>query len=515
MSKSWKVSLTRLKTPYTHIKGISRANNLTQLPASPSLLKSLNIHAPKYYQDRNELLARKNVDIIIDKRLRPYQNQDVYFLMGLKNKLVLNEQRTGKTPTTLVCMRELHENSNIIIAPGSTLYSWKEEFEKWHGGQAVVYAGTKKQRGKIIDNLYGQTLIMTYGIVRNDKDILMKLNYDAIVVDEVHRLRNFRGMRSKKSPAMSKAIIQVSRKAKTKYALTGTPAPNMPDNIFGMLHLIMSKLFTSFWQFAEYFFTVDEKIINADLDTKKDIGGYINKQKEKEAQEFFELISVQRKRKEVMKWLPKIDISTITIPLKSKQEKQIKQMHELYETEGLEALNDLDKLTKERQLVLDPRIVGLGGVGAKTEWLKQYIEDYPEKHLLIVSMSTKYLKLLHDELDNTTLLIGGLTDKQKYKIESEFNNEKHKILLCNLDVIKEGMKLYRTDTMIFVNQSFVYTDNEQAQARLIPINEQIAKEMQNQKIIILNGDCDVDKYTASMLKYKKSKSEIINNYRGV
>ena len=474
-------------------------------PATPTLLGVLNIDTKLYNIKRNELLKKKTETVIYDKRLRDYQNQDVHFLIQMKQKAIFNEQRTGKTPTTLVTMRILQENLNIIIAPGSTLYSWKKEYDKWHKGNAIIYEGTKAKRKKLLENFSG-TLIMTYGIALNDKDILLKRKFDAIVVDEAHRLRNFKGMRSKHSPAFAKAIMELSKNIKGRYALTGTPAPNYPYNIFGIYHFLMPKLFKSYWQFIDYYFDVKDVVINRQLDTIKEIGGYLNQIKEQEAVEFLE-------QKEVMLWLPEIDIQKISIDATKTQLKALEEMHEFYEYKDIEAMNDLDRMTKERQIANDPRIVGLKTKGAKTLWLEQLLKDYPDKTFIFASESTSWLKILDKELKNSKLLIGGLNNKQKNIIETDFNNGKYQILLCNIQVAMEGMKLWRADKLIFLSRDLTQSYNTQMGDRLVPITEAIALEKPHQEIIILKTNTDIEDYIDLMLNNKFSKSEIINNYK--
>jgi hypothetical protein len=56
----------------------------------------------------NSILSLKNTDIIIDPKLRPYQNQDVYYLSNVEYAgVVLNEPRTGKTPTMITVLKAL------------------------------------------------------------------------------------------------------------------------------------------------------------------------------------------------------------------------------------------------------------------------------------------------------------------------------------------------------------------------------------------------------------------------
>ena len=499
------------------IEGLSQKNNISIFPASPTLLKSLNIDDSAYLNLRNELISKKNLPASYDDRLRDYQNQDVGFLMSLKSKAVFNQQRTGKTPTTLVTMRLMNEYSNLIICPGSIIYKWQDEFIKWHGGPVQVLDSrmSKKKRIQEIENFKG-TLIISYGIARNDVNHLLKRKPENIVVDEAHRLRNYKGMRSPYSPQLAKAIIKIAQNTDKHYALTGTPSPNKPENIYGILAFLFPKLFNSYWGFINYFFKVEDRIINAEMDTIKEIVDFKNKQKERELQEFLETVSIQRKRKDVMRWLKEVKPTPIKIPPTKTQLKYLKELREYFEIaeEELTTINVLERMLREQQVATEPKLLDLKAKGVKTDWIKEYISDYPEKSIIFISKFTSYLNYLHAEhLKDAVLLTGAVSNKKRQKIETDFNNKKFKIILANIDVMKEGMTLWGTDAMIFLDTSLTYTDNEQCWDRLLPTTQQIAEEKGDQEIILLRTDTPIENYLYQMLKLKKSKTDIINDYK--
>ena len=499
------------------IEGLTKRNNIHTFPSSPTLLKAMNIDDSAYLHARNKLISKKNLPASYDDRLRDYQNQDVVFLMSLKSKAVFNQQRTGKTPTTLTTMRLMNEHNNLIICPGSIIYRWQDEFKKWHGGPVQVLDSrmTKKKRIKEIKNFKG-TLIMSYGIARNDVNDLLKRQPENIVVDEAHRLRNYKGMRSPYSPQLAKAIIKIAQNTEKHYALTGTPVPNKPENIYGILAFLFPKLFNSYWGFINYYFKVEDRIINAEMDSIKEIVDFKNPQKKRELQEFLETISIQRKRKDVMQWLKEVEPTPIKIPPTKKQLNYLKELREYFEIaeEELTTINILERMLREQQVATEPKLLDLNAKGVKTEWIKEYINDYPEKSIIFVSKFTSYLKYLNKEhIKNAILLTGETTNKKRQEIETAFNDKKIQIILANIDVAKEGMTLYGADTMVFIDTSLTYTDNEQCMDRLLPTTEQIAAEKEDQEIILLRTDTPIENYLYKMLKLKKSKTDIINDYK--
>lgn len=484
---------------------------------TPTLLKTLKINAPSYHKERERLLNKKTTPTLFDPNLREYQNQDVGFLLSLKNKAIFNQQRTGKTPTTLTTMKINNENNALIICPSSILFKWNAEYNKWHQGPVEVIHNqmTIKKRREIINNFHG-TIITSYGLVRNELNNFIKRKPHTIVIDEAHRLRNYKGARNRQSPQMAKAIIQLSRLAESRYALTGTPTPNKPENIYGILTFLFPHIFTSYWNFIEYYFHVKDTIIDNQMNTIKDIIGFKNKNKERELQEWLEIISIQRKRIEVMPWVNEIKYETIWIPPNQKQLKYLKELNEFYEIEEEElvTISILDRLIREQQIAIEPKMLDLNCKGVKTTWIQEYLQDYPEKSIIFISKFTSYLKYLKEHvIKDATLLIGETSEKQRYEIEQAFNDKKINTILANVDVAKEGMTLYGADTMVFIDTSLTYTDNEQCMDRLLPVSEAIAKEKGIQEIILLMTKTPIEEYLYQMFKLKKSRTDILNNYK--
>src|SRR5690554_2763902 len=235
-STSLIVSLLRLQTQSKlSDPELTKNKGLFVYPASPTLLKKIvpKETYEKYIANRSERLAYSGK--IYDERLRPYQNEDVDFMVRAKSSGNFNQQRLGKTPETLVAAREIGFKTLLIIAPKSTLYSWKKECETWIGIPAYVVVGkTKARRAKAYKE--EKIILSSYETASLDYDLYP--NLDIIVIDEVDRLRNFKGQRSKRSPTFTKNILQLSYKAKYKIALSGTPSPNYSYNIFAILHFM-------------------------------------------------------------------------------------------------------------------------------------------------------------------------------------------------------------------------------------------------------------------------------------
>lgn len=502
-------------------QGTASKNNEEIFPTSPILLDFFAVHQEvqeRYNEKRSLFLKLKSADVIIDPRLRVYQNQDLNFLMKLNAKANLNQQRLGKTPETLINMKIMHQLENtVIVCPTTALFPWKMAYIQWTGADNVLVmrSSINKETRKKLYKTHKGTIIINYELVKADKELLMQRKIDTMVVDEFHRLRTYKNM--KNGPEFAKAIMSLARMTTYRYALTGTPTPKDPTETFAMLHFLYPDIFSSYWKFIEYYFDVTNEIHNyGTRESHKVIGGFKSKEKEQELLQFLEVISIQRKRKDVLTWLTEVPIRKIVIPFDDAVKPLYNELHEYFEISehGIERVNILGRMIAESQLSVDPRILNIHpeNIYNKTKWILDYISDYPEKSIVIVSNFTEYLKLLKNDIPDAKLVVGETTLGKREEYIKSFNNKKTKILLCNQTVIKESIQLHGADTLIITDRSWVEGDNDQLYDRILPTTEQLQSEKDVQDIIVLLTDCFFDTYIDEALIHRKSMTDIINNY---
>jgi SNF2 family DNA or RNA helicase len=505
-----------LSKKYPLINGLTTKGEYVSLPATPTLLNKLGINSPKYLEAREAQLKEKHALNILDTRLRPYQNDGVNFIINSKltGIAVFDEQRLGKTPTTLTALKLLNAKP-IIVVPKSLLYQWYEEYKKWYDDDVILIDGTPDQRA----NLYKKQkpFIISYSTLTRDIDLILKQSkhYTHLIIDEAHRIRNAKKSRKAK-PATATATIKLANHITYKIALTGTPSANMADDIFGILQFLYPDLFRSYYAFIEYYFELE------DIYTKTSQGvktitkatSQFKKGKQEEMLEFLDLISIQRKRKEVMTWLPQYNIDKITLPMDKQQIIANESLSNYFEYKNTVCLDSLSLMLAQRQLAMAPELLECKTPGCKFKYIKDYIDDYPDKSIIIVSTLVEPLLLLQNFLNlHTTIIIGQTSPKARNEIKHDFQLKKIRILLANLTVIKEGFTLDTADTIIFLESSYIYTDNLQCMDRLVPTAENRVHS-NTQEIKLLIAQDSIDEYIYDMVYVKKaSSSNIINNYK--
>lgn len=439
----------------------------------------------------------------IDERLRPYQQIDVDFLSKRTNAGVFNEQRTGKTPTTLVSVRD--DASIIVVCPAGLKLNWKKEIKIWLNRDDVyVIKGTPTTRRRLYRTWKKEStgiIIVSYETLRSDIEWLedtMKFGRKVftLIADEVHRLRNYK-------TKQSRALYKTRKYAKKVYALTGTPAVNHPVDVFGILKLLRPDKFTSYWQFAERFFTVKDGYF------AKEVAG-IKEERREELANLLADISVNRKRKEVMKWIPKVSKKSISLEFDNKQHAHYKKaINELIYGDEQDIPNPLALLTRLRQICVDPNMLELEGASPKTQFIKEFLDDN-RGSVIIFSSFTSYLNHLARMVDGAALLTGEQSQAEKQAAIDAFQRGDRRVLLANIRAGGVGFTLDRADTIIFVDRSYNPVDNEQAADRFVPTNPNV--EYGAKEIIDLVMENSVEAKINKLLENKQNIISYVNNY---
>lgn len=446
------------------------------------------------------------------KSLRTYQRNDAKFLASIPFSACFNEQRTGKTPTALevIKLRRLQEERILIITTASSVYQWKEEYETWLGKNCVVCTGTPTNKLKAIGS-WTHGLVVSLDSFKETAsrsgliEPILSRNPQMVILDEAHKIKNPKS-------ANAKAVFK-TKHIPYRLALTGTPAQGKPYDIFSILKFLYPSDFGSYWRFIEEYFEIIDNTVWQN-GRPRHYKTYDNFKPDKAAQlqEILNKFSTQRKRKDVMPWLPDKFYQQVKLSPTKEQKKYLKDLEETYKTEDIVTTGTLDRLVRYRQICLDPGLLDLKGKSPKTEWIAQYLKDYPDEQIIIFSKFTSYLVRLSEQLDTTwALLIGATPAEQRGKFIKDFQSGKFKVFLINIDAGKEALTLDAAETTIFTDKFPPIGSIEQAEDRFIASTEEKAHKAH--KIIELMIADSFDEQIYKLLEKRKSETDIINNYK--
>jgi SNF2 family DNA or RNA helicase len=451
-------------------------------------------------------------------KLRPYQKNDVLKLAKLKCSACLNEQRTGKTPTALMIMHVQDRKRILIVCPSVASYNWKESFEEWLGRPCIVLDGTPTQREEKLKQ-WTDGLVITYDTLklvnRVDKETgkgyktgelknILKYDIDAIIVDEFHRARN-------RKTLTTKALFKLIPKIPYRIALTGTPAYAKNEDIWTMLHFLYPEKFPDYWEFIDEYFNISMKW------TPKGMARNIKTmkpEKEKKLQLFLNKMATQRKQHDpdVMPWLPnKPTPIKIKLPATKGQEKHLQNLMDYFETDNIICKQPIDRLIRYRQICQDPRLLGLKGGSAKTDWVNQYYKDYPERPTIFFSTFTSYLNILSKECPlKHSLITGETSNKERKEIERQFQNGEINTLFVNIKAGKECLTLDRAEAMVFLDKYPPIGDILQASERFTATRKDRKDIPKTIYELMIKDTFDEQIYYA--LEENKTATDVLNSF---
>jgi SNF2 family DNA or RNA helicase len=384
------------------------------------------------------------------------------------------------------------------------MYVWKDQWETWTGNPAIVLPSTKYDMSVIP---YDTAVIVNYEKLRGtskQQDVAKQLvawKPEAVIIDEAHRMKDRKSLTAQ--------ALNLFLKVPVRIALTGTPATNKPWDVWSVLHWLFPKQYSSFWAFIKEYF--EEEVIW--------IGGEPHRQParfkrgmEKILQMNLDVNCVQRKRKEVMKWLPaEIEPTKVLLPPTKKQTEILNDLINYFEHKHVVTQTVLDNLIRVRQVCAAPAILDLKGTSPKLEWLQYYLADYPEKHVLVFSNSKKFLRYISENLKQKHAMIcGDVSPKERVQIVNSFQKGEIPVLLLQTQACKEGLTLDTADVSIFLDTYPPAADYLQAKDRMVATLEERNKP---KEIIHVMMQGTYDEKTFELVQNNISEAAIINDYK--
>ncbi|KAK9249174.1 SNF2 family N-terminal domain-containing protein [Lipomyces tetrasporus] len=192
--------------------------------------------------------------------LRDYQLAGVEWLISLYenglNGILADEMGLGKTLQTIAFLAFLREKGSygpfLIVAPLSTLTNWVSEIERFTPSiPALLYHGTPEERAEMRDQVLFKKIsvkfpivVTSYNIIMNDRNLLGKLQWKYIIIDEGHRIKNMNCKLIKELKSYDSA---------NRLLLTGTPLQNNLAELWSLLNFILPDIFPDLELFQSWF----------------------------------------------------------------------------------------------------------------------------------------------------------------------------------------------------------------------------------------------------------------------
>lgn len=333
--------------------------------------------------------------------------------------------------------------TSMIIMPTSLIHNWQNEITKFTPKlKSIIHTGSN--RTKDIWNFKNFDVVLTtYGVIRNDYELLKEFPFHYIILDESQAIKN-------STSKAYKAVIKLN--ALNRIAITGTPVENSLTDLWSQMNFINPGLLGNLTYFKNEFVTPIEKH-NIEENSEK-------------LKSLIHPFILRRTKDEVAKDLPPKTEQIRYCSMSEPQKKIYEKEKSIVRNSILESMEEkggektgfmvLQALTKLRQLANHPTLIGFDEESGKFEEVTRVLGNIiAEKHkVLIFSSFTKHLALYENYLNENSLkyslLTGKTTNRQKVIDEFQTDSDNH-VFLISLKAGGVGLNLTAADYVFILD----------------------------------------------------------------
>ncbi|NMC29934.1 MAG: DEAD/DEAH box helicase [Pelolinea sp.] len=412
--------------------------------------------------------------ILSGLNLRPYQREGIQWLTWLrKNQLhgiLADDMGLGKTmqALTALCLGYSETEScdhSLIIAPKSVLLHWEREIPRvFNFIRVYIYHGPNRN-ARFFKSSLPYIFITTYETVLRDKEILAKIPFYYLILDEATRIKN---------PDTSRSQAIKALNAKHRLALTGTPVENRPAELWSLFDFLMKGHLGKYGTFVRVF---ENGIVAGNQSTSQQLGRRIKP------------FLLRRKKEEVAKDLPpKIEITEwVNLTQEQKDlygslQDSMKQLRSsLLRGENINyTKNILPVLTKLKQICDHPALVTgeIDPIEGRSEKFDSIIEKIEEivdnnEQVIVFSYFLNMLSLFEKkamEKKIPYIRIDGSTNNRQELID-QFNHGNAKVAFLSLMAAGHGINLTAANHVIHADRWWNPAIEDQATDRVHRIGQ--------------------------------------------
>lgn len=319
------------------------------------------------------------------------------------------------------------------------------------------------------------------------KDVLYAINWDMIVLDEAHRIKD-------KDSQWTRNLKQLKTEPEhgTRHVMTGTGFVNRPDEIWSLLNFVDRTEWSSYWNFRKEYCWEE-----VDLVTGYTMVKGIKPDKLEDFRNLRKQLGPRRRLSEVRPDILEPIFTSITVELNATQKKMYQEIQDyLYTLDQngtpIVSPNVLSQLNRLRQIsVATPEKIDewydekqerrvqkirLVEPSSKLDAVMEILDslewdDEDRQQIVVFSCFKDPLDLLEYRLYTRGIpylhMKAEMNDRDRYKMwHDEFPKKEHRVFLSSLQLGAESINLACAERAVFLDRSWSPKDNMQAVGRI-------------------------------------------------
>lgn len=439
--------------------------------------------------------------------LFPYQTAGAGWLASQRHALLADEMGLGKSAQAITAADIVGAKRILVLCPAVARINWLREFERF---------SQVPRPFKIVTSTADKVSESESGICSYDLADPSRLpgNWDVLILDEAHFLKSPDAKRTKVVFGKNGIV----RNATRVWALSGTPAPNHPAELWPLLY------------------TFGKTPLSLDSFTQKFCVGYRGPRNEfrvtgSRSENMGELrgilaqVMLRRRKDDVMKELPPIRYSHVPVEpgpvdletehgfikyvfpidrreeLKQKLVAENRLLEEVTSTLGFRSFDMVDSLRVLANSVSTlRRYVGMQKVKATAELLSEELESGAYQKVVIFAIHQGVIEGLRVALQkfHPVTLYGKTDPATRQRNVDKFMNAPHcRVFIGNILAAGTAITLTSAHEVVFVEQDWVPGNNAQAAMRCHRIGQTHPVRV---RVIYIDGT--IDEKISRILKCK-------------
>ena len=379
-----------------------------------------------------------------------HQKEAIQKLLENKKFILADDMGLGKTTSTIISALETGAKKVLIICPATLKINWKREIENY--SDRPIYIAESKNFSTEHD-----FVIANYDIIKNFHDpkkkedsIILKSQFDLVIVDEAHYIKNATAQRTK-------LINDIVKKTERLWLLTGTPMTSRPMDYFNLLSLVDSPVSKNWMAYAIRYCAGYQ--FNAGGRKIWNVTGASNLEELRDRTSG----TILRRLKENVLDLPDKIITPVYLKLKSKAYEDVMgEYYDWYDKNPEESKSltvQFSKLTKVRQIIAEEKI-------HQTIEIAENIIEQGKKVIIFCNFTDSLNKIVEHFGKTAVKLDGSMAQHERqYSVDQFQENEKIKVFVGNIRAAGTGITLTAGEAAIFNDLSFLPSDHAQAEDR--------------------------------------------------
>jgi len=150
--------------------------------------------------------------------------------------ILADDMGLGKTLQTLAVLK----GRSLVVVPKSVVFNWRDEMRKFRPNLTIcIYHGPERSLDAAAD-----VTLTTYAILRIDQEILEKIEWDCVVLDEAQTIKNTGSLATQAAHSL---------RGRFRVALTGTPIENRLEELWSGMQFVNPGLLGGLSSFKQRF----------------------------------------------------------------------------------------------------------------------------------------------------------------------------------------------------------------------------------------------------------------------